>query len=166
MSQTVLIIIAVLGLWMILMVPFMLWQRKRKEAEVSFLERNKDHVILHLYCRNTSIDGQDIATFHPIKGENLQKIVALMPGTHTISAIFESTDIKRGHNVNLTSELLTFDISFEAGHKYTLGLYLYSPEERKKYYEGNVGVDVLTLPLTVYEGSKNIRAYVICYQET
>ena len=166
MNQTVLIVIGVLVLWAILMVPFMWWQKKRKEAEASFLEENKDHVILHLYCSNTSIDGQKLSAFHPVRGENLQKIVKLTPGKHTISAIFETTELGLGHNVKLKSEQLTFDISFEAGHQYTLGIYSYSPEDRKNYYKGEVGVDVFSLPLTLYEGSKNIKAYVICYQET
>ena len=166
MNQTILIVIGVLVLWAILMIPFMLWQKKRKETEASFLEENKDHVILHLYCSNTSIDGQKLSAFHPVRGENLQKIVKLTPGKHTISAVFEATDTKLAHNVNLKSEQLTFDISFEAGHQYTLAMYLYSPEDRKNYYKGDVGVDVFTLPLTIYEGSKNIKAYVICYQET
>mgnify|MGYP000973529625 FL=1 len=75
MNQTVLIVIGVLVLWAILMIPFMLWQKKRKETEASFLEENKDHVILHLYCSNTSIDGQKLSAFHPVRGENLQKIL-------------------------------------------------------------------------------------------
>ena len=166
MNQTVLIVIGVLVLWAVLMIPFMLWQKKRKEAEASFLEENKDQVILHLYCRNTYIDGQKLSAFHPVTGENLQKIVKLTPGTHTMSGICETTDTNFTHHVNLPSVQLTFDIAFEAGHQYTLAMYLYSPEERKNYYEGNVGVDVFSMPLALHRDSENIKAYVIGYQET
>ena len=68
--------------------------------------------------------------------------------------------------IEVEKEQLTFDIAFEAGHQYTLAMYLYSPEERKNYYEGNVGVDVFSMPLALHRDSENIKAYVIGYQET
>lgn len=166
MNSTILIAIAsVFGASILFAIPFILLSKKRKGSEAQFTERNKDKAILHLYSRNSFIDDADIAYLNPIKGQQGQKIVALTPGAHSFEGIFETTDIEMGKNVNLKSKNLEFDLTLEAGHTYTLALYLYSPEERKKYYNGDVGVDVFTLTLEIEGKGESSKAYVICYQE-
>ena len=49
----------------------------------------------------------------------------------------------------------------QAGHTYIVAMYLNSPTEAA----ANPATDILTIPLTLYEGSDNIKAYVICYRE-
>ena len=166
MNSTIIIAVAcVLGASIILAIPFMLLSKKRKGNEAQFAQRNKDKAILHVYGSKSFIDDADIAYLNPIKGQSGQKIVALPPGRHTFEGIFETTTIDMGKNVNLKSENLSFSLALEAGHTYTLAVYLYSPEQRKNYYKGDVGVDVFTLPLDIAGKSGSSKAYVICYQE-
>lgn len=166
MNNTVLIAVAcVFGASIILCIPFMMLNKKRKGNEAQFAEQNKEQAIVHLYCRNTFIDDSDIAYLDPIKGQHGQKIVALSPGRHSFEGIFETTDIEMGKNVNLKSGKLNFDINLESGHTYSLALYLYSPEQRKTYYKGDVGIDVFSLQLDIEGKGESSKAYVICYQE-
>ena len=68
-------------------------------------------------------------------------------------------------NKNLKTEAVQFNLNLERGCKYSAAMYLYSPEDRKSYYKGEVGEEILSIPLTLYEGSENVKAYVICYKE-
>lgn len=94
MNQTMLIIIAFIAIYLIIFIPFMIFNKKRKEKAQSFTENNKDRAIVHLYCRNTKINGRPISEFHPTTGENLQKIVALDSGEYSFEGIFEATDTR------------------------------------------------------------------------
>lgn len=166
MNSTIIIAVAaVFGASIILAIPFMLLNKKRKGTEAQFTAENRNKAIMHLYCRNTAIDGAEIGCLNPITGQNGQKIVALTGGTHSVEGIFETTDIEMGKNVNLKSGKLKFDVTLEAGHTYSLGIYLYSPEERKSYYNGDVGVECFSLPLDIEGKGESTKAYVICYQE-
>ncbi|MDL2215891.1 hypothetical protein LJB77_02395 [Ruminococcaceae bacterium OttesenSCG-928-N02] len=158
-------VVCVFAASIVLSIPFLLLGKKRKGNEKQLAEDNMDKAIVHIYCRKTLIDHADIAEHNPIKGQHGQKIVALAPGLHTFEGVFETSDINMGKNVNLKSDMLSFDITLEAGHTYTLSLYLYSPEQRKAYYEGDVGVDVFSLPLDIEGKGESSKAYVICYQE-
>ena len=68
MNQTMLIIIAFIAIYLIIFIPFMIFNKKRKEKAQSFTENNKDRAIVHLYCRNTKINGRPISEFHPTTG--------------------------------------------------------------------------------------------------
>lgn len=147
------------------MIPLLILSKKRKGNLQQFVANNKDKAIVHLYCDKTMVDNADIVYLNPIKGEYGQKIVALTAGTHTFQGRFQATNIEAGKNVNFKSEKLTFDVPLEAGHTYTIAIYFYSPEERRNYYKGDVGIDVFSLPLAVQGGAVYNNAYVICYQE-
>ena len=82
------IIAAVLILWVVLFIPFMIMNSKRKAKAGAFAEGNKDKAVIHLYCKNISIDGQKASEFSPITGENLEKVVALEAGNHSFEGIF------------------------------------------------------------------------------
>ena len=86
-NQTVLIIVAFIVIWLVLFILFMLIHKKRKEKAQSFIENNKDMALVHLYCRNTKINGKNISEFNPTTGENLQKIVALPSGEYSFEGI-------------------------------------------------------------------------------
>ena len=163
--NTMYIIAAFVGLWIVLFIPFMIMTKRPKEKSEAFVEGNRDKALIHLYCRNTKINNQNISAFNPVTGEGLQKIVALAPGDYSFEGIFETTDIGLGTNKNLKSEKVQFNLKLEAGHTYSAAMYLYSPEDRKSYYEGKAGKDILTIPLSIYEKSKNASAYIICYEE-
>ena len=166
MNPTILIAVAcVFGASILLAIPFMLKSKKAKANEKQFTENNKDKAVINLYCRKTLIDNADLSYFSPITGTHGQKVVALTPGTHSFEGIFETTDINMGQNVNYKSGKLKFEIPLEAGHVYSLAVYLYSPEQRHAYYNGDVGVDVFTLPLDIEGKGESSKAYVICYQE-
>ena len=163
--NTTLIIAAFLGLWLVLFIPFMIVNAKRKKKAESFVSGNNDKAVIHLYCKNTKINGQNISVFNPVTGEGLEKIVALEPGSYTFEGIFETTETGLGINKNLKTEAVQFNLNLERGCKYSAAMYLYSPEDRKSYYKGEVGEEILSIPLTLYEGSENVKAYVICYKE-
>ena len=160
-NQTVLIIVAFVVIWLVLFIIFMLINKRRKEKAQSFIENNKDMALVHLYCRSTKINGKDISEFKPTTGENLQKIEALHSGEYSFEGIFETTDIKLGKTINLKTDKIEFKLDVQAGNSYTVAMYLNSSTEA----EANPATDILTIPLTLYEGSDNIKAYVICYRE-
>jgi hypothetical protein len=164
--MTIIIAIAgVFGASILLAIPFMLLSKKRQGNESQFKNQNKDKAILHLYSSKSKIDNADIVYFSPIKGSNGQKIVALQPGKHLFEGIFETTSIEMGKNVNIKSKKLNFELVLEAGHTYSLAVYLYSPEQRRNYYKGEVGIDVFSLALDIEGKGESLKAYVICYQE-
>lgn len=163
--NTTLIIAVFLGLWLVLFIPFMIVNAKRKKKAESFVSGNNDKAVIHLYCKNIKINGQNISVFNPVTGENLEKIVALEPGNYVFEGVFETTETGLGTNKNLKTEAVQFNLNMERGCKYSAAMYLYSPEDRKSYYKGEVGEEILSIPLTLYEGSENVKAYVICYKE-
>ena len=163
--NTTLIIAAFLGLWLVLFIPFMIVNAKRKKKAESFVSGNNDKAVIHLYCKNIKINGQNISVFNPVTGENLEKIVALEPGNYVFEGVFETTETGLGTNKNLKTEAVQFNLNMERGCKYSAAMYLYSPEDRKSYYKGEVGEEILSIPLTLYEGSENVKAYIICYKE-
>ena len=163
--NTTLIIAAFLGLWLVLFIPFMIVNAKRKKKAESFVSGNNDKAVIHLYCKNIKINGQNVSVFNPVTGENLEKIVALEPGNYVFEGVFETTETGLGTNKNLKTEAVQFNLNLERGCKYSAAMYLYSPEDRKSYYKGEVGEEILSIPLTLYEGSENVKAYIICYKE-
>ena len=160
-KQTVLIIVAFVVIWLVLFIAFMLIHKRRKEKAQSFIENNKDMALVHLYCRNTKINGRDISEFNPTTGENLQKIVALPSGEYSFEGIFETTDIRLGKTINLKTDKIEFKLDVQSRHTYTVAMYLNSLQETG----AESANDILTIPLTLYEGSDNIKAFVICYRE-
>lgn len=167
MIDTKLIVAIVVGVWALLFVIMMSIQKKRQSKAADYKTSNADKALLHLYGKKFSIDGRDLARFETVRGESLQKIVALPEGSHRIAGVYESTEINAlGKNVNLVSEKVEFDVELEKGHSYSAAMYAYSPEERREYYKGEVPRDVLSVPLTLVKGSENVKAYIIVYQES
>ena len=62
--NTTLIIAAFLGLWLVLFIPFMIVNAKRKKKAESFVSGNNDKAVIHLYCKNIKINGQNISVFN------------------------------------------------------------------------------------------------------
>ena len=148
----------VIGTPFALLVTLFLSRRGKKEER--FTEQNIDKAILHFYSRKTSIDGAPVADFNPLKGQYLQRVVALAPGIHTFEGCLLTTD-----ETNFRSKSLQLILPLQAGHVYTLALYLYSPEQIAAYFKGDVGRTVIRLPVTVGLTKTGIPAYIICYQE-
>ena len=111
--NTTLIIAAFLGLWLVLFIPFMIVNAKRKKKAESFVSGNNDKAVIHLYCKNIKINGQNVSVFNPVTGEGLEKIVALEPGSYTFEGIFETTEIGLVTNKNLKTEAVQFNLNLE-----------------------------------------------------
>ena len=158
MSRTMMIITVVVVVWAVLFAIFMLLDKKRKDAQNSFSEENRDKALVHLYCKNIKIDNKPLSEADYTIGEYLQKIVALTSGLHTIEGIFESTDTVMGKTRN---EKGSFELNLEAGNKYTVGMYFNSAQENK-----DADKAILEIPLSLYRESNNIKAYIIAYRET
>lgn len=160
MNRTVMVIAAVAIIWVVLFIIFMIINNKRKTGEKSFIEENQNKALVNLYGKSIRIDNKGLSELEHTTGEYAQKIVALDSGLHTIEGIFQTTDIGVGKNINLESEKVKFEVHLDAGHKYTVGMYLHSPEEN-----GDGEKAILDIPLTLYQGSKDARAYIIVYKE-
>jgi len=123
-------------------------------------EQNKDKAILHIFGKKCLIDGIPLAAYNPLKGEGLEPVVAVAPGMHVFEGRFYNTD----QNLNFKSDM-RFELALAAGHRYTLALYLSSPEEREADNKGSAGRVVLSLPVYVGLIKKRWLAYIICYQD-
>jgi len=162
------IIVAVFGGSFLLMIPIAISQQKRKKKSQNYVEQNQDKAILHIYAHSPVIDGEKIKKLEYQRGTDLEYIIALSPGTHTIEAIYQASEPSLGKNVNYKTPVIKSDIEFEAGGEYTLAMYFYSPEQRKSYYKGDVGEDVYSEELdnkNRYLGA-SANAYIICYKES
>jgi len=152
------IIVFFLVFWLLLFVGFMIVYSNRKKKADSF-------AIVHLYCSKTKINGRNLADFNPITGENLERVVALVPGRYTIEGVYKTTETRLNQTINIKSENISMDLDLEAGNTYSIAMYLYSPEERQEYENGKTDEVVLSVPLTIVVGSDFIKAYIICYKE-
>lgn len=166
-SQAIVIIVGVFLVGFLMMIPFLIAQNRRKKKADSFAQTNNNMALLHIYGDAPEIDGTSIKNIEHVRGADLQYTVALLPGTHSIGAKYSTTSTGVGKTVNYkTAGLITSDITLEAGHEYTLSIYLYSPEERWNYYKGDVGEAVFSQPLDLTGGGSGYtKAYVICYKE-
>jgi len=83
------------------------------------------------FLRSAGIDTCDsgiIAT-----GENLERVVALVPGRYTIEGVYKTTETRLNQTINIKSENISMDLDLDAGYTYSIAMYLYSPEERQEY---------------------------------
>ena len=164
--NTMYIIVGFVVFWFLLFVVFMIANGNRKKKAISFVSDNSDKAIVHLYCSKTKINGQNLADVNPITGENLEKVVALVPGRYTIEGVYKTTETRLNKTINIKSEnIVGMDLDLEAGNTYSIAMYLYSPEERQEYENGKTDEVVLSVPLTIVVGSDFIKAYIICYKE-
>jgi len=158
----------VMGASVLLCIPFMIMNSKKKKKAAAFIEMNKDKAILHVYGENVVIDGVKVSKMENVmrRGENLEPVVPLTQGKHTISAKYGESSVNGfGKNVNYkTPKPIESEIELEAGHEYTISIYFYSPEERESYYKGDVGETVFCQELDVKGGGYS-KAYIICYKE-
>ena len=166
--QVIMIIAIVFGGGFLLMIPFAIMQSRRKKREAGFTMNNQDKAVLHLYAEQPVIDGSGIKELGGIRGQDLQYTVALPAGSHHINAKYTCTSVGMGKNINYkTPKPIDSEIELEAGHEYTLSIYFYSPEERRNYYNGDVGEDIYTQVLDI-KGSGiggYTKAYIIGYKE-
>lgn len=134
-TQAIIIIIAVFAVSFMLMIPVLIWTKKKKSKVSDFLKNNKQKIILHLYGSSPYIDGLSIKSLNYIRGNDLEYIIALEPGEHTITAKYQASQPNLGKNINYsTKKPIESIINFEAGNEYTLSLYFYSPDEGEAIY--------------------------------
>jgi len=164
-TQTIIIIAVVAVVWAVAFVVMLSMGKKRENSEKKFNEDNRDKGILHIYGKQIQVDGSALSNIPTTTGKDLETVVALTPGQHTIEGIFESTETVGTKTRNVKTEKLSFDLSVEAGHSYSAGMYFYSAEEKAQYSNGQTGNTVLEVPLTIVEGSDYIKAYIVVYRE-
>ena len=133
MNNTFLIVAVVVVVWAVLFAVMMTMNKKRQVKANEFKNENVNKAIVHLYGNNLKIDGNDISQFNVIIGENLEKVVAVEGGKHSIEGVFETT------------------------------IYDYSPEDRERYIKeyGNMGEDILVMPLSLCKESEHASGCLV-----
>ena len=87
-----------------------------------FIEDNRNGAILHIYGKQIRVDGNDLSSVPSTMGNDLETIVALTPGQHTIEGIYQSTETVGVKTRNVKTEKVSFDLDVEAGHRYSAGM--------------------------------------------
>ena len=164
-TQTIIIIAVVAVVWAVAFVVMLSMGKKRANSLDKFMEENRDKGVLHIYGKQIKVDGRDLYGVPYTTGNDMETVVALTPGQHTIEGIYQSTETVGAKTRNVKTEKVSFDLSVEAGHSYSAGMYFYSAEEKAQYSNGQTGNTVLEVPLTIVEGSDYIKAYIVVYRE-
>ena len=166
MMTKTMIISTVMTLLLTLSFPIMLFRLKKRVNSVKkFSANNRNGAILHLYGKQVKIDGRSLVNVPFTTGKDLEIIVTVTPGQHTIEGIFESTETVGTKTRSIRTEKLSFNLTVEARHSYSVALYFHSAEERANYYNGQTGKAILEMPLTILEDSDYIQAFIIVYRE-
>lgn len=164
MNNTFLIVAVVVVVWAVLFAVMMTMNKKRQAKANEFKNENVNKAIVHLYGNNLKIDGNDISQFNTSVGENLEKVVAVEGGKHSIEGVFETTTLgATGKNINIKTEKLHFEVELQSGNSYVVGIYDYSPEDRERYIKeyGNMGEDILVMPLSLYKESEHASGCLV-----
>ena len=164
-TQTIIIIAVVAVVWAVAFVIMLSRGKKKANSVDKFIEDNRSGAILHIYGKLIRVDGNDLSSVPSTTGNDLETIVALTPGQHTIEGIYQSTETVGVKTRNVKTEKVSFDLDVEAGHRYSAGMYFYSAEEKAQYSNGQTGKVIMEMPLTLVEGSDYIKAYIVVYQE-
>ena len=164
-TQTMMIIAVVAVVWAVAFVIMLSRGKKKANSVEKFIEDNRNGAILHIYGKQIRVDGNDLSSVPSTTGNDLETIVALTPGQHTIEGIYQSTETVGVKTRNVKTEKVSFDLDVEAGHRYSAGMYFYSAEEKAQYLNGQTGKVIMEMPLTLVEGSDYIKAYIVVYQE-
>lgn len=167
-TQAIIIIVVVFGVSFLSMIPILIFNKKKKNKVSDFIQDNKHNAILRLYGDKPKIDGVSVKEMDYMRGSDLECVVALQPGEHTIEAKYAASQPNLGKNVNYsTKKPIESRIVFQPGNEYTLSLYFYSPEQRYNYYKGDVGETVYSEKLQITGGGLGSynEAYLICYLE-
>ncbi len=160
MPQLFYALIAVLSLGVVAFKKLVKKEDKGMEIKYSGDDRLKAHV--HIVSNDFIVDGRaiDDLSFKNLRDE--QSIVHLWAGPHTFDCVFETMDVKRSGTVQLKTRRVKFTLDVKAGNVYTLGLYTFNAEKRRKYYKDSVGEEILEIPVNVI--GRDEECYVICYK--
>ena len=145
-------VIAVAIIWVVAFAVSITIQMMRKKVEAQLVEKNTTKAIVHFYGNVSEIDGQDVALYHPVKGQMLDTIIALEPGHHTFVGSFQMTEngiVVKHKNYYATDINFAFDV--ELGKTYHVGIYKENENDEKV---------ILSLPLAV-DGFSSRTLYLI-----
>ena len=145
-------VIAVAIIWVVAFAVSITIQMMRKKVEAQLVEKNTTKAIVHFYGNVSEIDGQDVALYHPVKGQMLDTIIALEPGHHTFVGSFQITEngiVVKHKNYYATDINFAFDV--ELGKTYHVGVYTENENDEKV---------ILSLPLAV-DGFSSRTLYLI-----
>ncbi len=122
--------------------------------------------IVNVKTREIHIDGVSLDECETELASDIDNThaydVKLWPGEHLFDGFYAVMGFNNCNVVNYRTYRTRSQIKLDAGHKYTLGLYLYSAEERRKFYSDEELVEVYEQEVKIsgYEQ----KAYIICYQ--
>ena len=145
-------VIAVAIIWVVAFAVSITIQMMRKKVEAQLVEKNTTKAIVHFYGNVSEIHGQDVALYHPVKGQMLDTIIALEPGHHTFVGSFQITEngiVVKHKNYYATDINFAFDV--ELGKTYHVGIYKENENSEKV---------ILSLPLAV-DGFSSRTLYLI-----
>ncbi len=155
MPQLIYLIIAAIGGAFIYII-----RGKKEEVHVMDKEdRLKAHILI--YSDDFKLDNKDMSEFSFKNLRDGSNVVSVWGGVHNFDGVFEVDHIDGTRTLKLVSNRVKFSLELKANQTYTVGLYVYSAEERRKYYKDSVGEVMLEIPVTVRGRDK--EAYVICY---
>ena len=103
-TQTIIIIAVVAVVWAVAFVVMLSMGKKRANSLEKFMEENRNKAILHIYGKQIKIDGSDFSTVPFTTGNDLETVVALTPGQHTIEGIYQSTETVGAKTRNVKTE--------------------------------------------------------------
>lgn len=161
-------VIGVIIVSVIISIPFLIANSKKKKKEEAFVKGNTHNAILRIYGESITVDGSKPKELNSMRGENMEPVISLPAGQHLIRAKYATTSVGLGSNVNYkTPDHIETEVILEAGHEYSIGIYFYTPEERSRYYEGDTGKDISTQVLSIGGTGAGgySKAYVVCYEE-
>ncbi len=90
--------------------------------------------------------------------------IKLLPGEHLFDGFFSVTGVNNCNVVNYKTNRVRSKIELDAGCKYSLGLYLYSAEDRRKFYSNEELSEIYEQEVNV--NGYNQKVYIICYKES
>ena len=112
-TQTMMIIAVVAVVWAVAFVIMLSRGKKKANSVEKFIEDNRNGAILHIYGKQIRVDGNDLSSVPSTTGNDLETIVALTPGQHTIEGIYQSTETVGVKTRNVKTEKVSFDLDVE-----------------------------------------------------
>ena len=162
-TTSIIIIGAVFLVCFLLMIPAYYYAQRLKNRAAAFVENNKQRAVLRFYSDKATIDGKKLKAFDYSKGRDMEMVVALEPGKHTISGKFSAQDLAiTGNQKYVMPKPVDINVELERGFIYTIGLYFEEPYE--------VAIETNSKVAAAHELkisgllAKHKAAYIICLQ--
>ena len=161
MNTTTFIILAIVfgGSFLLMTLLMSFFSPKKKRVE-RHKQNNANKALLYIYGSSLIVNGREISSMEHIRGNDLEYVLPLAAGSHTIEGKYQLSSIHLGRSVNFsTPKPISCKVELEAGNRYSLGVSFHSPEEMEIVDET---VYVQELEVT---GGDCSEAYLVCCKE-